>query len=53
VVCHDPDAAQSFGRELAAVVGRHGRTTAIANFDLLDGFGEWHVPRWTGRSPSE
>ena len=42
---------QPFGRELVAVVGRHGRTTAIAYFDLLDGIGEGQVPRWTGHSP--
>ena len=31
---------QPFGRELVVVVGRHGRTTAVANSDLLDGSGE-------------
>ena len=42
---------QPFGRELVAVVGRHSRTTAVANSDLPDGFGEGQVPKWTGRSP--
>jgi hypothetical protein len=42
---------QPLRRELVAVVGRQARTTAIANSDLLDGFGEGQVPRWTGRSP--
>jgi hypothetical protein len=40
---------QPFGRELVEVVDRHARTTAIANSDSLDGFGEGEVPRWTGR----
>lgn len=43
---------QPFGRELAAVVGRHSRTTAVSNSDLPDGLGEGQVPKWTGRSPS-
>jgi hypothetical protein len=37
--------------ELVAVVGRHARTTAVANSDLLDDLGEGQVPKWTGRSP--
>ena len=36
---------------ITEVVRRHARTTAIANSELLDGFGEGQVPRWTGRSP--
>jgi hypothetical protein len=38
---------QPFGCELVAVVGRHARTTAIANSDLLVGFGEGQVPTWS------
>jgi len=36
---------QPFARELVAVVDRHARTTAVANADLLDGFGEGQIPR--------